>query len=174
MFREKKEQVVSQLKADMERAQVALFVDFTGLTVAEADRLRGKLREADVSYQVVKNTLMTHAVAGTEYEAAGQWLKGTPTGVIIGFEDPVSPAKVTFEFLKDCEHLRVKGGVMDKKAITAQEAEALSKMPSREEMQAQIVGMIMGVSGGLISQIKSPAGRIVGAVEAKAESSEAA
>jgi large subunit ribosomal protein L10 len=174
MFREQKEQVVSQMKADMQRAEVALFVDFTGLTVAEVDLFRSRLREADVSYRVIKNTLMKHAVAGTEYESAGQWFKGTPTGVIIGFEDPVAPAKVTYEFLKECEHLTVKGGVMDNKAITAQEVEALSKMPSREEMQAQIVGMITGVAGGLISQIKSPAGRIVGAVEAKAESSEAA
>ena len=174
MLHEDKKSVVSAMKAELERAEVALFVDFTGLTVAEADALRGKLREADVKYQVMKNTLMKHAVAGTAYESATQWFKGTPTGVIIGYEDPVSPAKVTYEFLKKCKHLRVKGGVMDNKAITEQEVEALSKMPSREEMQGQLIGMILGVAGGLINQIKSPAGRIVGAVEAKAEADEAA
>ncbi len=174
MLRHEKEQVVGDLKSRIEKAQAALFVDFTGLTVAEANVFRIRLREANISYRVVKNTLMKRAIAGTPLEAASQWLAGSPTGLVYSLEDPVAPAKVTYEFLKTCPHLKVKGGVMDNAAISSQEAEALSKMPSRREMQAQILGMATGVAGGLIAQIKSPAGRIVGALETKAEEADAA
>jgi len=63
----------------------------------------------------------------------------------------------------------VKGGIFENKAITAKEAEALSKMPSREEMIGQILGMIMGPGRKVVGQIKNPAGRVVGAIETKAK-----
>ncbi|OGQ90941.1 MAG: 50S ribosomal protein L10 [Deltaproteobacteria bacterium RIFOXYA12_FULL_58_15] len=169
MFRTQKTELVDQLKNDLGRAQTVLFLDFTGMTVEEANSLRCKLRESQVGYRVVKNTLVQRAMTGTSFEGAGACLKGTPTGVVLGFVDPVAPAKLTFEFLKDCKHIRVKGGVFDQKPISPAEAESLSKMPSREELQARVVGMVLGVAGGLIGQIKSPAGRIVGALETKAD-----
>ncbi len=174
MLRQQKHDIIEKMKSDFARAQAVLFLDFTGLTVAEANGLRIKLRAAQVGYRVAKNTLVKQAIAGTAYEGAGKWLKGTPTGVVFGFEDPVTPARLTYEFLKDCQHLKVKGGVLDAKAIGPQEVEALSKMPSRPEMQAQVVGMILGVGGALASQLKFAAGRIVGAIEAKVKKDEAA
>ena len=74
---------------------------------------------------------------------------------------------------EESEHLKVKAGVMDNKALSKAEVEDLAKMPSRHEMQAQIVGLAVGVAGRLISQFKGPAGRIVGAIDAKAKSEEA-
>ncbi len=174
MLRENKEKFIEEMKASLDKAESVLFVDFTGLTVEEANGLRGKLRAAEVQYIVVKNTLMKRAIAGTPFEGAGQWLKGTPTGVMLGFEDPTAAAKVAYDFIKECDHLKVKGGVLDNKAISESEAEALSKMPSRAEMQGQIVSLILGVAGNLINQIKSPAGNIVGALETKAKEDEAA
>ena len=173
-MRETKEQFVAEMKAELGRAQAVLFLDFTGLTVEEVNSFRGKMRAAQISYRVVKNTLMKRAIAGTGYEGASRFLKGTPTGVAMGFEDPVAVARTAFDFMKDCDHLKIKGGVLDNRDINASEAEALSKMPSRHEMQGQIVGMILGVAGHLISQIKSPGGRIVGALETKAKEDEAA
>jgi large subunit ribosomal protein L10 len=173
-LRQNKEHFVERMKADLAKAESVLFVDFTGLTVLEANNLRIKLREAEVSYLVVKNTLMKRAVAGTSFEDANQWLKGSPTGVMLGFEDPAAAARATYEFMKDCPHIKVKGGVLENKAINESEAEELSKMPTREEMHGQILGLALGVSGNLLSQIKSPGGRIVGAVEMKAKEDEAA
>lgn len=172
MMRAEKEQFVSDIKADVERALTVLFVDYTGMTVEEATTLRKKLREAEVGFRVVKNTLMKRAVAGTPYESVGEVLKGTPTGVVLGFDDPVKAAKLTLDFQKDNEHLKVKGGIFDKKAITSKEAEALSKMPSREELIAGIIGVMLGQGRRIAAQIKSPAGRVVGAIEAKAKKEE--
>ena len=169
MLRDSKDAFISEMRRDVERAAGVLFVDYTGLTVGQADGLRRKLRDAQIAYKVVKNTLMARVLEGTPFAAAAKCLKGTPTGVVIGFEDPVTPAKLTFEYLKDCEQLKVKGGIVEKRAISTKEAEALSKMPSREEMQAMIVAMALGPGRKLAAQIKNPAGRIVGAIEALAK-----
>jgi large subunit ribosomal protein L10 len=166
MSRDSKEQFVKDMKADLDKAAGVLFLDYTNLTVAQADGLRKKLREAQIAYKVVKNTLMSRALEGTSYADAAKCLKGTPTGVVLGFEDPVSSAKLTFEYLKDCENLKVKGGIVDKKAISPKEAEALSKLPSKVELQGLIIALAKSPGAKLMSQLKSPAGKIVGAIEA--------
>ncbi|MEZ0314281.1 MAG: 50S ribosomal protein L10 [Myxococcota bacterium] len=170
MLRAEKEQSVEALTKDVARSQAVLFVDYTGLTVEEVTNLRKKFRAQDIGFRVVKNTLMKRAIAGTPYEGASKVLKGTPTGVVLGFKDPVATAKSLYEALKEMpEHLKVKGGIFENKAITAKEAEALSKMPSREELLGQIIGMALGVGSKVLGQIKNPAGRIVGAIETKAK-----
>ena len=169
MLRSEKDLVISQLKSDFETAAVALFVDFTGLTVEEANAFRRKLQESEVGYRVVKNTLVARAMDGKDYADISSSLKGSPTGVVIGNIDPVAPAKVTFDFIETTPHLKIKGGVLDNKALTPAEVEALSKMPSREEMQAQIVAIALSAGSNILGQIKNPAGRIVGALDTKAE-----
>ncbi len=169
MIQQEKEAFVQEMKGNLAKSAGVLFVDYTGLTVAEADALRKKMRDGNVGYYVVKNTLMARALAESGMEEAKAYLKGTPTGVVIGYDDPVAAAKLTFEFKKECQHVQVKGGILEKKALAPAEAEALSKMPSRLEMLGQIVGTVMNVAGQLIGQIKSPAGRVVGALEQYAE-----
>ena len=169
MMRAQKEESVQALIEDVKRSHAVLFVDYTGLTVEEVTNLRKKFRTQDIGFRVVKNTLMKRAIAGTNYEGASKVLKGTPTGVVMGFKDPIATAKALFEALKDTEHLKVKGGIFDDKAITAKEAEALSKLPGREAILGGILGMIMGQAGKIIGQIKNPAGKIVGALDAKAK-----
>lgn len=165
MLRSEKEQFISKMQGELERASGVLFLDFTGLTVEEADVVRGKYRENNVGYQVVKNTLMTRALLGTGYENAADCLKGSPTGVVIGYDEPVTAAKVTFEMLEDNKHLRVKGGILDEKAIGVSEAEALSKMPSQEELQVEIITLAMSPGRYLLGQMKNPAGLLVGAID---------
>jgi large subunit ribosomal protein L10 len=174
MIRQQKDTLVSGVKKDLEKAAGALFLDFTGLTVAEADALRRKTREAKITYKVVKNTLLARAMKGTSYESAATVLKGTPTGVIIGGEDPVAAAKMTFEFLKTTEHLKIKGGIVDKKAINAKEAEALSKMPGRVELLAGIVALTQAPGRKVAGAVLSPGRRIAGAIKALVEKLEKA
>ena len=170
MQRTEKDQVINDLRTDLERAAGVLFVDFTGLTVAEADGLRRQVWASGNSrYVVVKNTLMRRALADKPFANAGDALPGTPTAVLYGFEDPVSNAKLLFDYMKGCPHLRVKGGVVDGKAISPQEAEALSKMPSKGEMQASIVALALSPGRKIAGQLASPAGKLVGAIEALAD-----
>jgi len=169
MLRQQKTDFVTQMKSDLAKAQAVLFVDYTGLTVAEANKLRVAMRKSKVGYRVVKNALMRKALAGTSFEGAGRYLKGTPTGVVLGFDDPVAAARTTYEFLKTCEHLKVKGGVLDNKEITSAEAADLSKMPNLKELKGGLVALFMGPAGRLISQIKGPGGRIAGVIQKKSE-----
>ncbi|MBN1959506.1 MAG: 50S ribosomal protein L10 [Deltaproteobacteria bacterium] len=169
---EQKEQFVKEIKEDIAKAEGVVFLDYTGLTVAEVESIRKKARAADIKYKVVKNTLMARALIGTEAEEASKFLKGSPTGVIVGFSDPVVTAKLAVDFTKDSKHVRIKGGILDKKAISSNQTEALAQMPSKREMVTQIVGMALGPARNLLAQIKSPAGRIVGAVEKKAKEEE--
>lgn len=169
MLREQKHKFVEEMRGEMERSQGCLFLDFTGLTVNEANVLRTKFREADVGFRVVKNTLMGRALRDTPAEDAIEFLKGSPTGVAICYTDPVTPAKVVFEFKKTCKHIRIKGAVVDQKGVGPEGAEALSKMASREETLGLVVAQFMSPAGNLIAQLKSPAGRIVGALDAKAD-----
>jgi len=173
MLRTHKEEFVSTMKAEVAKAASVLFLDFTGLTVAEADSLRGKLRGAQVHYEVVKNTLMKRVLDGTPFAGAAQYLKGTPTGVALSYEDPSAAAKVTVEFVKECQHIKVKGGVLDATPIGPSEVEVLSKMPSRAELQAAVVAAAMSPGRKLVSQMLSAGQRIAGVIAKRVEDLEA-
>jgi large subunit ribosomal protein L10 len=166
LARSDKDVVVDELSKSFDKAVGVMFLDFTGMTVSEANSFRRRLQKDDIQYRVVKNTLVQRALMGRPCEDAGKCLKGSPTGVVIGFEDPVQSARVVFDFIKECKHLRVKGGIVENRSISSSEADTLSKMPSRGQIQAGIVGLAMSPGRKLASQIKSPAGRIVGAIAA--------
>ncbi|MEL6548194.1 MAG: 50S ribosomal protein L10 [Myxococcota bacterium] len=174
MQRHEKEQFVKEVTAELEKSAGVLFVDFTGMDVEQQTTLRVKMREANVKYQVVKNTLMLRALeaAGVTDDAASV-LKGAPTAVVFGYDDPVGAAKIAVDFQKDVDKLKIKGAVLENKVLDAKAAEAISKMPGRAELLAEIVGLILAPGRNLQSLLKGPAGKLVGAVEAKADDGEA-
>ena len=94
MFREQKENIVGKIRTDVEKAAGVYFLDYTGLTVAAADGFRAQMRAAQLQYQVIKNTLLTRALADQPFSDVSDCLKGSPTGVVIGCDDPVTPAKI--------------------------------------------------------------------------------
>lgn len=174
MDRAQKEQFVEEMRTSLADAGGALFLDYTGLTVNDANKVRTKFREAGVNYLVVKNTLMARAMQGSSFANAAEYLKGSPTGIVIGGEDPVAAAKTTFDLVDEFSKIKVKGGILDDKAINAARAEALSKMPSKPEIQAGIIGLAMSPAGNLIGQFKGPAGKILSQIEKMIEGEEAA
>ena len=166
MAQAKKHAFVDKMRSDVDRAAGVLFVDFTGMTVLQANALRAQLREVKVHYQVVKNTLMSRVLEGQPYEAAKDCLKGSHTGAVLGFEDPVTPAKVIYAFAKECDKIKVKGGIVDGAAIVPAAAEALSKLPSQRELQGEVVALAQGPGGKVAGALKAPSGKIVGAIDA--------
>lgn len=172
MSRAEKEAFVSEMSASVADAAGVLFLDFTGLTVADVNKFRRALDKADVSYRVVKNSLMKRVLAGGNYDSASAFLKGSPTGVVSGNDDPVAAAKIAVEFAEDCENLKIKGGLLDQKVLNAAEVEALSKLPGRRELQAAVVSTALGAGRRVIGQMMSPGSRIAGAIEALVEKGE--
>jgi len=136
MTREQKIQVVEEYVGIFEKPGVYL-MDFTGLNVAEMTELRRKLREANVSMRVVKNTLAKRALQQLGNEGLEEYFIG-PVGVVYSQEDSVMPAKVLLDFLKEHDKGTVRAGLVDGKIVGDDEIEAISKLPGRQELYAMV------------------------------------
>lgn len=139
-----KQAVVAQLKEQLESAKGVVLTSYKGLTVAQDTELRRELREAGVSYHVVKNTMLRIAAKEAGIEGIEEHLEGT-TAFAFSTEDAVAPAKVICGFVKknkleDAEVLTVKVGMVEGKVIGVDEVKALAALPSREELIAKLLG----------------------------------
>lgn len=139
-----KQAVVAQLKEQLESAKGVVLTSYKGLTVAQDTELRRELREAGVSYHVVKNTMLRIAAKEAGIEGIEEHLEGT-TAFAFSTEDAVAPAKVICGFIKknkleDAEVLTVKVGMVEGKVIGVDEVKALAALPSREELIAKPLG----------------------------------
>lgn len=136
-----KEQAVAEVADKMKRAQCMVIVDYRGLTVDEVTKLRTEFRNAGVEYRVIKNNMLKRAADSLELADIDQYFVG-PTAVAFGYEDPVSPAKIMCKFRKDTDKTQIKGGVLDGKPIDEAEVINLSKLPSKEELLAKMLGSL--------------------------------
>ena len=144
----KNQETLVQVKADLEGSHAVWIVDYCGLTVKEIQALRASIREAGASMKVYKNTLVRLALKETEMPEADDLLQG-PSAFVFAGEDVAAAAKAVKNFAKDNDALEIKGGIMDGAVLTAEQAEAIASLPSREELYAQIAGAISGVARGL-------------------------
>jgi len=135
---EEKKAVVAEVSAQVADAQAAVLAEYRGLTVAQMTDLRRKAHEAGVYLRVVKNTLARRAVKGTGFECLSDHMVG-PLAFAVSV-DPVATAKVLSTFAKDNEKFAIMAGAMSGKLISIEEIKALSKLPSREELLAKLLG----------------------------------
>lgn len=136
-----KQLVIDEIKEKLDKAQSAVVIDYMGITVAEADGMRKKLREADVDYTVYKNTLVKRAIAGTAYEELGESLSG-PSAFAISYDDATSPARVINEVMKEYKKMEFKAGVIEGTVFDAEGIKAIADIPSREVLIAKFMGSI--------------------------------
>ena len=145
MDRDKKNEVVSALSDSFSRAKIAVVAEYRGLKVSELEKLRKSLREQDAQIQVAKNTLLRIAVKDTPYDNLSDAFSGT-TAVAIGFTEPVGPAKVLAAFAKEYSAaFTIRGAGPEGNRISADDLLALSKLPSREELLAKLLGTMAAV-----------------------------
>jgi large subunit ribosomal protein L10 len=145
-----KAEIVQDIKERIGRSQFNILADFTGLKVEDITRLRRQIREADGELKVVKNTLLERAAAGDSSMAplASQFLG--PNSVTFGYGDPVALAKVLVKFAQEKPQFKLKAGVLSGQMLTAQELDALSKLPDREVLLSQFLGVLQGVPTALV------------------------
>ncbi len=141
---DQKKEIVDELKERLARTQVAILTDYKGLNVTAINDLRRKLREENIEYQVVKNTLLLRASEGTDAALMKDHFTG-PSAVAMSYEDPVAPAKVLTQFAKDNKALEIKAGVMNGKLLDPADLKALAELPSREVLLGQLVGVLNNV-----------------------------
>lgn len=152
----KKEEEVNALVEKMKDAKLVLFTDYRGINVDDVTKLRAKLRTSNTEYKIVKNNISRRALAKCEIEGLDAAVEG-PTAVIIGHEDYLEPAKAIYEYTKDHDFYKIKGGIIEGKVMTAEEIITLAKLPSRETLLGMLAGGLLGTISKLaiaIDQVK--------------------
>jgi len=175
MQRVQKEQVIADLKDRFGRMVSAVFVDYQGLDVGTVTGLRDQLREADVQYQVVKNTLTRRAIEGEEWAGdLADTLIGM-TGIAWSYEDPSAAAKIFKEFCKKNESLTIKAGLIDGKVLDGESVKnQLATMPGKDELRAKLLATMQAPAQQFVRQLAVPAQNFVYLLKAKEEQGDAA
>ena len=138
-----KEEAVNSLAAELKDASLVLLVDYRGITVEDATKLRKEVREANAEYKVIKNNIIKRALDMNGESGLDSVLEG-PTALITSKEDYLAPAKAIYNFTKKNDFYKIKGGIIDGKVMTAEEIITIAKLPSRQELLAKLAGALLG------------------------------
>ena len=137
--KEKKREMVAELEALFQKSQVAIIADLSGFTVAEISKFRRKLDKDNAQCKIAKNTLIDIASSKGQFESIKSLTQG-PTALILGYDDPAAPAKTTVDYFKAVKKGTVRGGVLEKKLLSAKDVADLAALPSKEVLLSAIVG----------------------------------
>ena len=148
MNRDQKAAVIEQIAADISESQAIIAIDYRGITVAQADALRARLRDANASFRVVKNSLTERAADQAGAEALKPLLAG-PTALTFVRGDAAAATKAIADFTRTTQLLAFKGGIMDGAVLTSAEVTSISRLPSRDVLYGQLVGLIASPIAGL-------------------------
>lgn len=166
MNRTEKETFVVDFRDKIQQAPVIYLTDFTGLDVKAMTSLRQNLRASGVEYLVVKNRLVKRALEGLEVPDISDALLG-PTGVVLGYEGVVEPAKIISDFAKEHDGKPVfKLGILDNKVVSVEEIARLAKLPPREQLLAELAGALEAPMAELASALESKLQEMSGLLDA--------
>jgi len=176
--KQQKAEVVQHIQEKAAKAQIGILTDFKGLKVEDMTRLRRQLQEVSGELTVVKNTLLRRAGIDDALLAPLLSHSTGPNALTLGYADPVALTKVLIKFAQDKPQLAIKGGALGGQALSVQDLEALSKLPAREVLLAQLLGVLQGVPTALVTVlagvIRNLLNVLVALKDKKAESEPAA
>lgn len=170
MDRAEKREFVTELNGVFKAAGSVVVAHYAGLTVAQMNDLRSKMRAAGGTVKVAKNRLAKIALQGTESEGVADLFKGQT--LIAYSNDPITAPKIASEFAKGTDKLVILGGAMGSTTLNADGVKALATLPSLDELRAKIVGMIQTPATRIAQVVNAPAGgvaRVIGAYARKNE-----
>lgn len=172
---QEKIQTVAGIKEKLSTTKGAVLTNYRGLTVAQDTKLRRKLREAGVEYRVFKNTMTRIAAKEAGIEGLDPYLEG-PTAIAISYTDPVAPAKIISDFVKEnkLQALEVKAGIVEGQVIDANGVKALSSLPPREVLIAQVLAGFQAPIAGFVNVLSGTMRNLVYALEAVRQQKESA
>ena len=153
MNREEKTELLGLLNEVFSNAESVVITEYLGLTVAEVNDLRNRIREAGASIRVTKNRIARLAVKGTKFEGLADLFKG-PVALAYA-NDPIAACKACVEFAKTNEKLVIVGGALSTKALTVDEIKELAAIPSMDELRAKLVGLIQAPASKLARVTKA-------------------
>ena len=140
MNREEKTELLAELNGIFQGAESVVLAEYIGLTVAEAEALRKKIREAGASLRVTKNRIARLALKDTKFEGLADLFKGP---VVMAYaNDPIAACKACVQFAKENEKLVIVGGALSDKMLTLNEIKDLASIPSMDELRAKLIGLL--------------------------------
>jgi large subunit ribosomal protein L10 len=170
---EEKKRIAQDLNERFSKAAVVIVTDYKGLDVAAMNDLRRKLREEEVEYQVVKNSLLVRAAEKTDVVLIKDTFKG-PSAVALSYSDPIAPAKILTQFAKDNNIFEIKAGVMDGSILDLNRIKALSALPSREVLLGRFVSVLNNVPTSFVRTLGEIPRRLLNVLQAIKDQKEAA
>jgi large subunit ribosomal protein L10 len=177
MNKEQKAESIAEIAALLEKASGLYLADFSGMTVEQANNLRREFHRIGAEYKVVKNTLARRAfdrIGG--YDEVSKYLVG-PTGIVIGYDDPIAPARTIKKFTETTQKPSVKACIIEKQIFDGSRLAEVASLPTRLDLMAGIIGAIQSPMAGLAGVVSALARDIVTLVDAiekkKAEASAA-
>jgi large subunit ribosomal protein L10 len=166
--RAKKEQLVQEYVEKLKGSEAVILTSYRGLTVAELQQLRAKIREAEGSFSIVKNTLVRRALEEVGLPIAEEMLTG-PIGLGFCHQNVTSVAKAISDFSKDNELLAIKGGLMGDQVIDEAAIKNLASLPSIEVLRAQLLGVINAPASQLVGVVAGGVRQLVNVFNAYSE-----
>lgn len=137
-----KQSDIAELKEKFEKSKLVILTDYRGINVEDITKIRADLRKANCEYKVAKNTTLKFAAKEANLEGITDLLEG-PTAITFSYEDYVEPAKVLYDYAKNSEFYKIKGGIMDGRVISVDEVLKLAKLPSREMLLTQLATALL-------------------------------
>ncbi len=159
---EQKKQIVNEIREKLARAQSVVLVDYRGLTVENVSDLRNKYRAAGVECKVYKNTLMRFAFNELGITELDEHLNG-PSAIAISYDDVVAGARITNDFAKTNDKLKIKAGVAEGKILDVNAVKALAEIPPRDVLLGQLAGVLQANIKNLaymLSQVSEKQGEV--------------
>jgi large subunit ribosomal protein L10 len=154
MNRDEKAQAIEEIAAQIEGAEAIFAVDYRGISVPQAAELRGKLREADASFRIVKNRLTKRAADQVGEDRLGDLLQG-PTALTFVRGDTAQAAKAISTFNKEHDVLTFKGGFMGDLGLDEEKFKSIARLPAREVLDGQLAGVVASPLTGLVRGLGS-------------------
>ena len=153
--------VVEEYTEKFKDAKCVYIAEYSGIDVATVTDVRKKFRDQNIEYKVLKNRLAKRSLHNAGISDLDDHLTGVNT-FVIGYDDPVAPAKIFEDFNKKTEILRLKAVLFEGKVFDAEEAKNISKLPSREALLAQFVGLIQSPMTKFAATLNAPMQKFVG------------
>jgi large subunit ribosomal protein L10 len=174
MNRDEKAVAIAEIATQIDESDAIFAVDYRGVTVAQVAELRAKLRESDATFKVVKNSLTERAADQVGADTLKEFLSG-PTALTFVRGDVATAAKAVADYARTTQLLPFKGGLMDGSTLDVDQIRALSRLPSREVLYGQLVGVVASPISGLVRTLSALIGGVavaLGQVQSKKESGE--
>ena len=174
MNRDQKAAAIAEIASHIDESDAIFAVDYRGITVAQVAELRARLRESDATFKVVKNSLTERAADQVGADTLKGLLSG-PTALTFVRGDAATAAKAVADYARTTQLLPFKGGLMDGAALDVEQIRSLSRLPSREVLYGQLVGVVASPVSGLVRTLNALLSGVavaLGQVQAKKESGE--